>query len=49
MNPSTLLVSRGLSKILDETTYNKLIESDKAMVENQNAIIKNSPLKIFVG
>ena len=38
-----------LSKILDETTYNKLIESDKAMVENQNAIIKNSPLKIFVG
>ena len=38
-----------LSKILDETTYNKLIETDKAMVENQNAIIKNSPLKIFVG
>ena len=38
-----------LSKILEETTYNKLIESDKAMVENQNAIVKNSPLKIFVG
>ena len=38
-----------LSKILDETTYNKLMESDKAMVDNQNAIVKNSPLKIFVG
>ena len=38
-----------LSKILDETTYSKLIESDKAMVESQNAIVKNSPLKIFVG
>jgi hypothetical protein len=38
-----------LSKILDETTYNKLMESDKAMVDNQNAIVNNSPLKIFVG
>jgi hypothetical protein len=38
-----------LSKILDETTYSKLIETDKAMVDNQNAIVKNSPLKIFVG
>ncbi len=38
-----------LSKILDETTYSKLIETDKAMVDNQNAIIKNSPIKIFVG
>jgi hypothetical protein len=38
-----------LSKILDETTYSKLIETDKAMVENQNAIVNNSPLKIFVG
>ncbi len=44
-----LALREELSKILDETTYNKLIETDKAMVENQNAIIKNSPLKIFVG
>jgi hypothetical protein len=38
-----------LRKLLDETTYDKLIETDKNMVENQNAIIKNSPLGIFVG
>ncbi len=38
-----------LTKILDETTYSKLIEADKSMIDNQNAIIKNSPLKIFVG
>ena len=38
-----------LNKILDETTYSKLIETDKSMIDNQNAIIKNSPLKIFVG
>ena len=38
-----------LTKVLDETTYTKLIESDKTMVDNQNAIVKNSPLGIFVG
>ncbi|MDA7494664.1 hypothetical protein N8467_01200 [bacterium] len=38
-----------LAKILDETTYSKLIETDKTMVDNQNAIIKNAPLGIFVG
>ncbi len=38
-----------LTKVLDETTYSKLIETDKAMVDNQNAIVKNSPIKIFVG
>ena len=38
-----------LNKVLDETTYSKLIETDKGMIDNQNAIIKNSPLKIFVG
>jgi hypothetical protein len=38
-----------LRKLLDETTYNKLIETDKNMVDNQNAIVKNSPLGIFVG
>ena len=26
-----------------------IIETDKGMIDNQNAIIKNSPLKIFVG
>ena len=38
-----------LNKILDEITYSKLIETDKGMVDNQNAIIKNAPLGIFVG
>jgi hypothetical protein len=38
-----------LNKILEETAYNKLIETDKSMIDNQNAIIAASPLKIFVG
>ena len=38
-----------LNKILDEITYSKIIETDKGMVENQNAIVANSPLGIFVG
>ena len=38
-----------LKKILEETTYDKLIETDKNMVDNQNSIIQKSPLGIFVG
>ena len=38
-----------LRKLLDETTYDKLIETDKGMIENQNAIVNNAPLGIFVG
>ena len=38
-----------LNKILEATAYSKLIETDKSMIDNQNAIVKNSPLKIFVG
>ena len=38
-----------LNKILEETIYSKLIETDKSMIDNQNAIIAASPLKIFVG
>ncbi len=38
-----------LTKVLDETTYNKLIETDKTMVDNQNSIVGNAPLGIFVG
>lgn len=38
-----------LTKILDELTYDKLIASDKEMVENAKGIIDQSPLKIFVG
>ena len=38
-----------LTKILDELTYNKLLETDKGMVENAKAIVNESPLKIFVG
>ena len=38
-----------LNKQLDETLYAKLAETDKGMVENTNAIVGLSPLKIFVG
>ena len=38
-----------LRKLLDETTYDKLIETDKNMVENQNSIIQKAPMGIFVG
>ena len=38
-----------LKKLLEETTYDKLIETDKNMVDNQNAIIQKAPLGIFVG
>ena len=38
-----------LTKILDELTYNKLLETDKGMVDNAKAIVAETPLKIFVG
>ena len=38
-----------LNKQLDETLYAKLAETDKGMVENTNAIVGLTPLKIFVG
>ena len=38
-----------LKTILDELTYNKLLETDKGMVDNAKAIVTESPLKIFVG
>ena len=38
-----------LNKQLDEMLYAKLVETDKGMVENTNAIIGQTPLKIFVG
>jgi hypothetical protein len=38
-----------LNKQLDEMTYAKLVETDKNMVDNTNAIVGNTPLKIFVG
>ena len=38
-----------LNKQLDETLYAKLAEVDKAMVDNTNAIVGLTPLKIFVG
>jgi len=38
-----------LNKQLDETLYTKLAESDKAFVENTNAMVGLSPLKIYVG
>ena len=38
-----------LKTILDEMTYNKLLEQDKTMVDNAKAIVTESPLKIFVG
>jgi hypothetical protein len=38
-----------LNKQLDEMLYSKLAETDKAMVENADAIVSKTPLKIFVG
>ena len=38
-----------LNKQLDEMLYSKLAETDKAMVENMDAIVAKTPLKIFVG
>lgn len=38
-----------LNKQLDETLYAKLAETDKAMVDNTNSIVAQTPLKIFVG
>lgn len=38
-----------LNKQLDEMLYAKLAETDRAMVENMDAIVQKVPLKIFVG
>ena len=38
-----------LNKQLDEMLYSKLAETDKAFVENTNAMVALAPLKIFVG
>jgi len=38
-----------LNKQLDEMLYVKLAEADKAMVDNMDAIVSKTPLKIFVG
>ena len=38
-----------LKTILDELTYSKLLETDKAMVDNMDAIVAKTPLKIFGG
>ncbi len=38
-----------LNKQLDEMLYTKLAENDKAFVENADAIVAKTPLKIFVG
>ena len=38
-----------LNKQLDEMLYSKLAETDKAMIENTDSIVKKVPMKIFVG
>jgi len=38
-----------LNKQLDETLYAKLAETDKAMIDNTDAIVQKAPMKIFVG
>ena len=38
-----------LKTILDEMTYNKLLATDKEMIDNAKAIVTETPLKIFVG
>jgi hypothetical protein len=38
-----------LNKQLDEMLYSKLAETDKAMIDNTDAIVAKAPLKIYVG
>jgi hypothetical protein len=38
-----------LNKQLDETLYAKLAETDKAFIDNTDAIVAKAPLKIYVG
>ena len=38
-----------LNKQLDEMLYSKLAETDKAMVDNMDAIVAKTPMNIFVG
>jgi len=38
-----------LNKQLDEMLYSKLAETDKAMIDNTDAIVGKAPLKIYVG
>lgn len=38
-----------LNKQLDEMLYSKLAETDKVMVDNTDAIVGKTPMKIFVG
>ena len=38
-----------LNKQLDEMLYAKLAEVDKGMVDNMDAIVAKTPMKIFVG
>jgi len=38
-----------LNKQLDEMLYSKIAETDKAMVDNMDALVAKVPLKIFVG
>lgn len=38
-----------LNKQLDEMLYSKLAETEKAMVDNTDAILQKVPMKIFVG
>lgn len=43
------LLRDELKTILDELTYNKLLATDKEMIDSAKAIVAESPLKIFVG
>ena len=38
-----------LNKQLDEMLYSKLAETDRAMIDNTDAIVAKTPMKIFVG
>ena len=43
------MTTRPLKEQLEMMTYDKLIETDKNIVDNTNAIQKQVPLGIFVG
>ena len=47
--PEQTALREELNKQLDEMLYAKLAETDKAMVDNTDAIVAKTPMKIFVG
>ena len=48
-NTEMTALREELNKQLDEMLYTKMAETDKTFVENTDAIVSKTPMKIFVG